>query len=106
MRKRSSEKQELQLSLSQLKFSPVTMAVMHEVAPNAVAYSYQQYERLSTSSSNFAVLVSKLSYLDTKVQFKWFENFEELICLCERKDVTFLTECQPCEFQVSFRRAK
>ena len=26
-------------------------------------------------------LVSKLSYLQSKDQFKWFGNFEELICL-------------------------
>ena len=25
--------------------------------------------------------MSKLSYLDTKDQFKWFGNFKELICL-------------------------
>ena len=38
------------------------------------------YEKLSTSNSNFAALASKLSYLQTKDQFKWFGNFDELIC--------------------------
>jgi len=57
------------------------MAVTHEVAPDALVYFDQEYEKHSTSNSNFAVLVSKLSYLDTKDQFKWFGNFKELICL-------------------------
>ena len=57
------------------------MAATHEVAPDALPFSDQEYEQLSMSNSNFAALVCKLSYLHTKDQFKWFGNFEELICL-------------------------
>lgn len=59
----------------------LTMAATHEVAPDALPFSDQEYEQLSTSNSNFAALLCKLSYLHTKDQFKWFGNFEELICL-------------------------
>ena len=58
-----------------------TMAATHEVAPDALPFSGQEYEQLSTSNGNFAALLSKLSYLHTKDHFKWFGNFEELICL-------------------------
>ena len=57
------------------------MAATHGVASYALPFSGQEYEQLSTSNSNFAVLVSKLSYLQKNYQFKWFGNFEELICL-------------------------
>lgn len=59
----------------------MAMAATHEAAPDALPFSGQEYDQLSTSNSNFAALVSKLSYLHTKDQFKWFGNFEELICL-------------------------
>ena len=59
----------------------MTMAATHEVAPDALPFSDQEHEQLSTSDSNFAALVCKLSYLHTKDQFKWFGNFEKLICL-------------------------
>ena len=57
------------------------MAATHEVAPDALPFSDQEYEQLSTSNSNFVALACKLSYLHTKDQFKWFGNFEELIYL-------------------------
>ena len=57
------------------------MAATHEVASDALPFSGQEYEQFSTSNSNFVALVSKLSYLHTKDQFKWFGNFDELICL-------------------------
>ena len=57
------------------------MAATHEVTPDALPFSDQEYEQLSTSNSNFAALVCKLSYVHTKDQFKWFGNFKELICL-------------------------
>jgi len=59
------------------------MAVTQEVAPDALTYSDQECDKRSTSKSKFAALVSKLSYLDTKDQFKWFGNFKELICLAK-----------------------
>ena len=57
------------------------MAATHEVARDASPFSDQEYEQISTSNSNFGALICKLSYLHTKDQFKWFGNFEELICL-------------------------
>ena len=54
------------------------MAARHEVAPGALPYSVQEYEQFSTSKSDFVALVSKLRYLHTKDQFKWFLNFDEL----------------------------
>ena len=44
-------------------------------------YLVKLYEQFSTSNSNFAAIVSKLSYLNTKDQFKWFRKYEKLICL-------------------------
>ena len=40
------------------------MAATHEVAPDALPFSDQEYEQLSTSNSNFAALVCKLSWND------------------------------------------
>ena len=54
------------------------MAATHEVAPDALPYSGQEYEQFSTSKSDFMALVSKLRYLHTKDQFKWFGSFDEL----------------------------
>ena len=53
-------------------------ASWHEVASEALPYSGQEYEQFSTSKSDFVALVSKLRYLHTKDQFKWFGNFDEL----------------------------
>ena len=76
----------------------VIMAATHEVAPDALPFSDQEYEQRSTSNSNFAALVCKLSYLHTKDQFKWFGNFEELIylvkILLETNDTGELSEDQ------------
>ena len=57
------------------------MAITREVAPDALTYSDQECDALSTSNSNFAALASELSYLDTKDQCKWFGNFKALLCL-------------------------
>ena len=54
------------------------MAATHEVASDALPYSGQEYEQFSVSKSDFVALVSKLRYLHTKDQFKWFENFVNL----------------------------
>ena len=76
----------------------VIMGATHEVAPDALPFSDQEYEQRSTSNSNFAALVCKLSYLHTKDQFKWFGNFEELIylvkILLETNDTGELSEDQ------------
>ena len=66
----------LQISLTSCPpFSPTTsinqyiwvstISATHEVAPDALPFSGQEYEQLSTSNSNFVALVSKLSYLHT-----------------------------------------
>ena len=36
---------------------------------------------MASSDVSIAILASKLCCLDTKDQFKWYRNFEELICL-------------------------
>ena len=52
--------------LQQLFNLPSVMAATHEVAPDALPYSGQEYEQFSTSKSDFVALVSKLRYLHTR----------------------------------------